>query len=251
MHLKPAMIVCLMLGAGLLSVPVTASPIVFSGSDNGANSTDPRPGSNAAAAAFDVGAGALGTLNLVTFETAAVGTFNSLVVAPGVTLTGTDFTGDSSGQSIRNAPFSTPDSLFGYNTTSGGSRFAFFNGGFLTLSFATPVQAFGGYFSGIQLAGETITFNDGSSQTVPIPTLSSGIAFVGFTDVGQSILSIRLDTTSAANPLGDFVGFDDFRYVNAGAVAAVPEPASLLLLGSGLIGVARRRYTRKRTTAVI
>src|SRR5690242_16616401 len=96
-----------------------AAPIVFSGLDIGANSTDPRPNSNAAAAAFDAAAGALGGVNLINFESAPVGNFTSLTVAPGVTASGTDFTGTNQ-QSIRNSPFGSPDRLFGYNTTSGG-----------------------------------------------------------------------------------------------------------------------------------
>lgn len=50
--------------------PARAVPIIFSGSDQGANSTDPRPNSNAAAAAFNAAAAALGTNNLITFESA-------------------------------------------------------------------------------------------------------------------------------------------------------------------------------------
>jgi hypothetical protein len=223
-----------------------AAPITFTGGDPGATSADPHPVTDATAAAFDLAAGALGTINLIDFESAPVGTYASLVIAPGVTLTGTDFTGNSSGQSINNAPAGNPDSVFGYNTTSGGSKYAFINGGFLTFDFATPIQAFGAYLTGLQLDGETITFNDGSQQTVAIPNQGSGAQFVGFTDAGKLIASIRLDTTSAASPLGDFVGVDDVRYVNNGEVAAVPEPASLLLAGSGLLALVRRRYGRKR-----
>ena len=41
-------------------------------------------------------------------------------------------------------------------------------------------------------------------------------------------------------------GFDNVRFVEAAAPPAVPEPASLLLLGAGLIGAGARRYRRNQ-----
>jgi hypothetical protein len=230
-----------------LAASANATPITFSGGDAGANDTDPRPVSNATAASFDAAAALLGTEHLITFESSPVGTYSSLVVAPGVTLTGTDFTGNSSGQSILNAPFGSPDSLFGYNTTAAGANYAFVNGNFITFSFATPIDAFGAYLSGVQLNGETVMFNDGSSQSVAIPNLGSGVEFVGFTDSGHLISSIEINTASTSSPLGDFVGVDDVRYVNAGqSTAPVPEPTSLLLLGTGIAGLVARRRRQAR-----
>ena len=80
----------------------------------------------------------------------------------------------------------------------------------LSLAIATPVNAFGAYISGVQFVGETLTFNDGSSQTVLIfdPGPSGGYEIVGFTDAGKLISSIRLDTRNPSNTLGDFVGVE-------------------------------------------
>src|SRR4051794_15919899 len=104
---------------GMADGPVaSAAPITFIGSDPGANSTDPRPLSDAAAAAFDTVAASLRPLSMITFESAPVGTFSSLQVAPGVTLSG------NSGVQIRDTPFGQPDAFFGYNTTPGGSHFS-------------------------------------------------------------------------------------------------------------------------------
>jgi hypothetical protein len=162
----------LVVAVALVTSTANAAPILFIGSDNGANSSDPRPNSNAAAASFDAAAAVLGSVQIATFESSPLGGFTSLSIAPGVSLTGANINGAN--QNIVNTPVGTPG-LFGYNTTSGGANFASAFGGSLTVSFATPTDAFGGYLSGLQLAGETITFNDGSPQTVNIPTLGSGM----------------------------------------------------------------------------
>jgi hypothetical protein len=85
----------------------------------------------------------------------------------------------------------------------------------------------------VQNAGETITFSDGTSQSVAIPNpgFDGGTTFVGFTDAGKSIASITI------NVHNDIVGVDDVRYVTD----PVPEPASLALLGGALAGLALTR----------
>ena len=66
-------------------------------------------------------------------------------------------------------------------------HFVNLTGDSMTFAFSTPIQAFGAYISGMQLAGQTVTFSDGSSQSIPVPfSDNGGIAFVGFTDAGQS-----------------------------------------------------------------
>lgn len=239
----------LMLGLAALcalALPGQAGPTVYSGADPGANSTDPRPNSVAAAGLFDAAAGGLGAITLLDFESSPLGAFASLTPAPGVTVTGADISGNN--QTVLNAPFGVPDNLFGYNTTSGGTQFVSLYGGTLTFTFADPIQAFGGYFSGLQgdiVGTETLTFSDGNSQTVDIPNMSGGIAFVGFTDAGMSVSSILLTVH------GDIVGVDDVRFVKTGQQAGgnVPEPGSLaFLVGVGVAGtlLGRRRMRRSR-----
>ena len=204
-----------------------ANIVIFSGGDAGANSTDPRPISNATAAAFDA---ATGPNSLITFESAPLGSFTNLTVAPGVTINGSDISGNP--QTILNAPFATPDSLFGYNTTAGGSHFVSLFGGTLTFSFATPIDAFGGYFTGVQNGGETITFSDGSSQSIPLLALGGegGVQFLGFTDFGKSIASVTI------NVPGDIIGVDDVRYLTA-PLSPVPEPSTWGLLATVFVGI--------------
>jgi hypothetical protein len=218
----------------LLAAPLQGALVVYSGSDS-ANSTDPRPNSDAAAASFDAAAAGLGPLSLIDFESAPLGLFNNFVVAPGVTMDGLD--AFSLDQEIRDTPIGPPDGLFGYNTTVAGSQFVSMIAGDLTFSFSTPVHSFGAYISGLQLDFTTITFSDGSSQTVPVPNPSStdgGIAFVGFTDAGLPISAITIST------IGDVLGVDDVRF------GLVPEPSTLVLALIGLIGFAVWGWRRKR-----
>ncbi len=206
-----------------------AALIVYSGSD-AAGSADPRPNADAAAAAYSSAAAALGPTSLIDFESAPVGSFHNYGVAPGVSINGID--SFSSDQTIANAPFSTPDELFGYNTTLGGTQFALVDGGNLVFSFSPAIQSFGAYLSGIQNSIETITFSDGSPQTVAIPLPSptnGGVAFVGFTDAGMQISSVTI------NVLGDIVALDDVVF---GTAAAVPEPAALTLFATAIAALA-------------
>ncbi|HEV3137612.1 MAG TPA: PEP-CTERM sorting domain-containing protein [Pirellulales bacterium] len=219
--------------------PLHAGVVSYTGSDV-ANSTDPRPNSNAAAASFLTAANALGPTSLITFESAPLGSFHNYAVAPGVTMNGTDGV-TSADQTIVNSPYSTPDGIYGYNTTPSGSNFVQLLGGNLVFSFSPSIQSFGAYFTGVQTSAETITFSDGSSQSVSIPepgtSSSGGISFVGFTDAGNQIASVTI------NALGDIIGVDDVRF---GFVASTPEPGTLTLLGLGLLAIGGSRFFRRR-----
>jgi len=221
----------MMMVAGLaITGRADAGITTFIGSDGGAGPGDPRPNSDAAAASFDAAASALGTEGLVNFESAPLGSFSSLTVAPGLTISGSTGT-------IVNAPTGTPADLYGYNTTPGGSQFLSLYGGSSTFTFSQGVNSFGAYLSGVQFGYETITFSDGSSESVSIPDPSgdAGIDFVGFTDTGPLIASV---TINASN---DIIGVDDVRY----GPTSVPEPASLGLVAIGSIGLLGRRRSKE------
>lgn len=217
-----------------------------------ATTASSHPNSTAAAAAFDSALAGLGTASLVTFEGLQLGSFSNLTIAPGVTLNGTDINGDN--QTIRNTSNSPSfPTLDGYNTTPGGSYFVEVQGGTLTFTFSSGVEAFGAYISGVQnfYPNESITFSDGTSELISIPeTGTSGsvgaLDFVGFTDVGKSITSVTLNAGSLSVG-ADYLGVDDVRFLTT-PTSSAPEPSSIGLALSGSIALAffarRRRAAR-------
>jgi hypothetical protein len=93
------------LAAALLFVAAAAAPasaalVTFSGEDIMATTSSPHPNSAAAAASFDAAVTTLGGGSLVTFESAPLGSFSNLTIAPGVTINGTDVS--SANQTSRN-----------------------------------------------------------------------------------------------------------------------------------------------------
>ncbi len=231
------------------SLGASASVIVYTGSDLNAGPGDPHPNSAAAAASFATAAAGIGSSSTITFESAPMGAFTSLGVAPGVTATGFN-------TSINNTPnFPTAPALDGFNTTPGGSQYVEVVAGSLTFNFANPTQFFGAYLSGIQLNffTDTVTFSDGTSQTIDIPgpgtnNSNGALDFVGFTDAGKSISSV---TITYGNGSGDFAGVDDVVYEVPGTstTSTVPEPSSLAMLLTGFAGLSAA-YRRMRSARV-
>jgi hypothetical protein len=140
----------------------------------------------------------------------------------------------------------------GFNTTSGGTKFyrstasGFGGTNSLTLSFSSPIVAFGAYFTGVEaFYGTTsITFNDGALQTYFLADTGNntqggpaGTQFFGFTDT-VGINSITFTTTN--NPtFRDLFAIDDILI--SGTV--VPEPGVVGLTG---LGLAALLYLRRK-----
>jgi len=229
----------------------SASVVTYSGEDIMPTTTSAHPISAAAAASFATAVGTLGTSSLVTFEGDALGSFSHLTIAPGVTMNGTDYNGAN--QTIRNTSNSpTIPTLDGYNTTPGGAYFVEMQAGTLTFTFASPIDAFGAYFSGVQyfFSGESIQFSDGTSETISIPEAGTNggigaLDFVGFTDVGKSITSITIDAGTSTDPGADYIGVDDVQFLTIPSTSA-PEPSSIGLAVSGSIGLALLMLRRRR-----
>ena len=232
-------------GLGLMAGQAPAGVVTYIGTDLGAGPGSPIPNSDAAAANFNAAAAALGSVSLITFESAPLGSFSNLTVAPGVSINGTDV--NDNNQTIRNTSNSPSiPSLDGFNTTPGGSYFVEMMGGNLVFTFAQPTQFFGVFLTGVQTVffADSITFNDGTNQTILVPgsgTSSSvgEVAFIGFTDAGKSITSVTINAGVPGNPNAGFddIGADDVSF------QSVPEPSGLLdvIVGSlcGLGYIAR------------
>jgi hypothetical protein len=232
----------------LSGVCASASTITYTGQDIVSTTTSPHSNASTAAANFAAAAAGLGTVSTIDFESAPLGSFSSLSVAAGVTMTGTDLNGND--QTIRDTSNSpTIPTLDGFNTTPGGANFVEVEGGTLTFTFATPTQFFGAYFTGVQnFFTDYVTFSDGTTQVIDLPEAGTSgsvgaVDFVGFTDAGQSISSVTINAGNFEQG-ADFIGVDDVSYQSA--PTPTPEPDSIVLVLTGCLGVAagvRRRFS--------
>lgn len=226
--------------------PKSAQALTFySGIDAGVGPGDSRPSSDAAANSFDATARSLGTLSTITFEDLAVTANPSLDIAPGITATWFN----NGGNTIVDVNSQTVAQSIGlgYNTTPGGRLFAQVAYAYpdytqpveVTFTFATPIQAWGAYFTGVGTAdGSTIVqFSDGTLQTQSVfGPATGGVSFLGFTDPGKLISSITVLQTPVGGAAADIFGIDDMRYVSS-----IPTPALL----PGLVGVGIAVLRRK------
>lgn len=102
----------------------------------------------------------------------------------------------------------------------------------LSITLPSAVTALGFDFGGGYNSIATVTLSDGSVQPVAVP-VNPGLTFFGVTAPGGiTTVDITLPASTSA-----MLNMADFSYGAAGT-SVTPEPASFLLLGSGLAGLA-------------
>ena len=125
-------------------------------------------------------------------------------------------------------------------------------GGPLTITFATGVQEFGLFAQSLAFDLETFTFDVFHGPSTPTsfaagPADNSGLPgvalFLGARATnGDLITQVIIGETANS----DF-GVGPITFSEAVGAEQVPEPASLLLLGSGIVGAAVRRRRKRQT----
>lgn len=111
---------------------------------------------------------------------------------------------------------------------------------FLRFDFSTPVNAFG-FNMGASNEDWILRAYDSSSGileafTLPQTWFSNAGEFYGIAN--PNIAYATLTQVTSVNESGgiDYIIMDNFKYVT-GQINSVPEPATMLLLGSGLLGL--------------
>jgi PEP-CTERM motif len=118
---------------------------------------------------------------------------------------------------------------------------------------ATPavVSAFGVIFTDVDLPGSTMEFFDTLNNSLgvfAVPSVAGNetFSFLGVLFDSPIVGRVRITSGSIAlgpneSPTADVVVMDDFIYSEPTTPAAVPEPASLVLLGTGIAFAVRRK----------
>lgn len=146
--------------------------------------------------------------------------------------------------SIANVPSGTNG--FGRYPTSGNQYWEV--SGSFSINFSNPVAAFGFYGIDIGDFGGNVTLKTENGQTVnyviphTINGSGGGVLFFGVIDTNNPFVNATFGNTAAGI---DVFGFDDMTIGSVQQVRPVPVPATILLMGSGLLSLGLRRMRRQ------
>lgn len=233
----------LALAAIIVAEPAGAVVTIFTGVSEGAP-LGAKGTLAATEAQFKAAAGVKGRVVTETFETQVVSaslvrTLVGKATSNGLAVVGPPFSG------VSNAVF---DNSFGYNVTTGGSKWFGFSGSNVTISFAGKgTYGFGFFITGVTQSfwtqPLTITQIGGSARTFTVPvTQNGGVAFYGIVDT-VAFKGINISKGQGLPGQGeDAWGIDDVSF----NPDPLPEPSvwALLLTGFGLVGATIRRSRR-------
>lgn len=156
-----------------------------------------------------------------------------------LTIAGATFSGTAAGAvSVVDSGFFAP--LFQFNSGAVLSGFAF-----VDVTLPAGVTAIGTDLMSTNPDGLPfqVTLSNGESFLVNTPLRPERGFFGITTDV--AITSIRFVTVPGPNQSAGIPLIDNFSY---GQAAAIPEPATMMLLGTGLIGIAVRARSRRKSS---